>query len=826
MAKPTKSERSIIDLAIKRLDKCIKADDHNRKACIEDLKFANGDQWDSGEKKRRSDKGRPALQFNLLPKFVDQVVGDMMHNQPSIKIHAGDAKSDPNIAKIRQGIIANIEYNSNSKAIYTYASKQMVTCGYGAWRVLTRYADENPFLQEAYLEAIRNPFLVYMDPTAKDQNYADAKYGFILEKMSKDDFESRYPKATYPSDSMRTGVGLDSEHWFDGEKITVAEYFTVEKEPVEMLQLTDGRVVTKEKFEEIQEEWDAANELINRKMMTQVLQPQQPQTAQLPMSQGAASMQPPQITQPPVNPNIQALQSLGEPPKVAKRRTEDQIVIRHRIITAFEILDGGAEGNIFPGKFIPIVLLKGKEINIEGKNYVYGLVRHAKDTQKMYNYWNTAAAETIALAPKSPWIGTPKQFEGFERDYAAANVENMPFLQYNADPEAPGPPQRTAPPQPPVAIFQMIAKGEETLKSVIGMFNADVGASGSEQTGAAIIARQRPGDIGTYEFTENRDRAVTYTGKILNSIIPHIYDSERDVRLRNVDNTETFMPINTTVGSAAKAIKNNPEMFNGVDLEKIKQLLMTDGKDAKFNDITVGKYDVVVTTGPSYATQRQESAQHLLQLTQAMPQQMALAADLIVQNLDFKDADEMANRLRKTLPPGMTKPKAGDQPPPPPPPPPQVILAQAKLQGEQSKQQLQMMKVEQEKVRLEHEKVKMQLELAKLEQEKLQLAQQRNESIPKVKPSDEVEVMRIQLEKERLATEKAKLDQEREMEMMRAQMEKMKLEMELHKQNLSTQHARELHSMKLQELEAEVERKERLESKEHKNKKDPLRLRR
>ena len=763
MAKPNKKEQAIIDAAMKRLDRCIKAEQHNRAAAIEDLKFANGEQWDSGEKKRRSDKGRPALQFNLLPKFIDQVVGDMLHNSPSIKIHPVDSKADVNIAKIRQGIINNIEYLSNSKAIYGYAAKQQVTCGFGAWRVLTRYTEENPFMQEAYLESVRNPFLLYMDPSSKDQNYADAKFGFILEKMSKDEFKDRYPKSVYPTDNMKTGEGIGQEHWYDGERITVAEYFTVESEDVTMYQLEDGKVVTKEQYDEMVSAWEDRSALLERDLMNMIDSgnipqdnaagaPQQtPPPAPAPPAPGGMPPQAPQGQTPPVppmaaagaappsppsampqqagsipglptNPVEQSIAKVGNAPKIVQTRDTKRTIIKQRILTSCEILEGGAEGNTFPGKFIPLVLVKGKELNIEGKNHVYSLIRHAKDPQKMLNYWNTAAAETIALAPKAPWLGTAKQFEGYEIDYASANVDNMPFLKYNPDPEAPGAPQRQQPGQPPIAIFQQIANGENNLKSVIGMFNADVGGPGSEQTGAAVMARQRPGDIGTFEFMENLARAVLYTGRIINDIIPEIYDTERDVRIRGIDDQEAFVPVNTSVGQAIKSIQANQGAYEGMDVSKLYELMKFEGSEAKFNDITVGKYDVVVTTGPSYATQRAESAAQLMQLAQAMPQQLGMALDLIVKNMDFKEADELSARIRRTLPPGLVQPKPGEPPPPPTPPSPQVQIQQAKTAAAQANIQLQGMKIEAEKMKLETEKLKAQLELQKMQME-LQAAQ-------------------------------------------------------------------------------------------------------
>jgi len=785
-AKPTpKPEQEVIDLAIKRLKRCVEADKENRSAAIDDLKFANGDQWDPGEKKRRGDKGRPALQINLLPKFIDQVVGDMLHNSPSIKVRPVDSRADINIAKIRQGIISNIEYLSNSSAIYGYAARQQVTSGYGSWRVLTRYTDENPFLQEAYLESIRNPFLVYMDPDSKDQNYADARYGFILEKVPVDDFEEKYPKATKPASEFNTGSGMGDEHWYDGDTITVAEYFTAEKEKATFFQLKDGRVVDAAEYKDLLADWEERNGIVTQELISQGMQADQGVQGQPPM-QGGIPMPPqdagaipqgvppmalpqggqPQQAPPPEQPQqvqpptlLQKIETIGEKPEIAKTRETEQTIIRHRILTCCEILEGGNDGKKFPGSLIPIVLLKGKELNIEGKNVVYSLIRHAKDPQKMVNYWNTSAAETIALAPKAPWLGTAKQFDGYENDYAAANVENFPMLKYNIDPEALGPPQRQQPSQPPVAMFEQIRRGEDNLKSVIGLFNADVGAPGSEQTGAAITARQRPGDIGTYEFSVNLSRAVLFTGRILNGIIPEIYDTERDVRLRNVDETETFVPVNTTVGNAAKSIEKRPEVYRGMNIDKIYELVSKEGRDAKFNDITVGKYDVVVTTGPSYATQRQEAAQHLLQLSQSMPQQMALAADLIVENLDFKGADELAERLRKSLPPGMAKLRPGEQPLPAPGPSPQEQLLQAKAQSEQAKVQLAQMKVEQEKIKLEMEKVK-------LEMEKLTLQKEQQGDGPD--PIDQQDRDRkFVIEEERIKLENARLQHQQRMDVAR-----------------------------------------------------------
>ena len=235
-------ERAFLDLAAKRLKREIDADSHNRNAAVEDLKFLNGDQWEPAEEQRRRLRGRPCLKTNELPKYVNQVVGDMRHNRARVKVRPVDSAADVNIAKIRSGLIANIEYLSNAEAIYDYAGEMATSCGYGAWRALTRYTDENPFLQEIYLERIKNPFLVYMDSSAKSESYADAQYGFVLEKVTREEFEERFPGRDAPGDNLKVGIGAGQEVWFEGDAFFIADYYVIETEKKTMCLMDDGSV--------------------------------------------------------------------------------------------------------------------------------------------------------------------------------------------------------------------------------------------------------------------------------------------------------------------------------------------------------------------------------------------------------------------------------------------------------------------------------------------------------------------------------------------------------------------------------------------------------
>ncbi len=633
--------------AMKRLERGTIADDHNRAEGVESLEFLEGiGQWDEAEIKRRTMSKRPMMKVNLLPKYVDQVVGDMRQNKVRIKIRPASPDANVHIATIRQGMIADIEYKSNAPWIYDQAGESVVGCGYGAWRVLHRYTEENPFLQEIYMELLPNPFCVVWDPASKDPMKMDANWCFIVEKVNREEFEEQYPDSDMPSASLIPSMpqGTTYDRWWDDDTVTVAEYYVVKKEKVTMCLMDDGKILEKGVAEKKIKQWKEAEEA------------------------GEVSVVP----------------SILKEREVEKRR------IRHYTITANDILsEGGLEGEAVPGKYIPIISISGKERNIQGKKYIRGMIKDAKDPQRLVNYWNTSAAETIALAPKAPWLGTAKQFEGYENDYATANTENLPYLKYNPDVTETGqlipPPQRQVHANPPMGILSEIERAERNIEGTVGMSNRDTMAAGPERTGLAVINAKMPSDVGSFVFIDNLYRGVTYTGRVINSMIPEIMDTERDVRVRGFDDSESVVPINTTVGEAVKKIEGNPAMYKGFDVEALRQ----QDQNARFNDIGVGEYEVVSDIGPSFATERQISSQMMLGLSQTNPKLFNLCGDLIVGNMDLLYSEEAASRLRKTLPTGLVPQKEGEEPLPPSPPTPEQIVALKKIEVEDKRIEVQ-----------------------------------------------------------------------------------------------------------------------------------------
>lgn len=381
------------------------------------------------------------------------------------------------------------------------------------------------------------------------------------------------------------------------------------------------------------------------------------------------------------------VEKLAKGQKAVKEREEETYIIKWYLLSGNAVLDE----KVWPGKkYIPIIPIKGKEVNVGGKPIIRGLIRNAKEPAMMYNYWTSSNTETVALAPKFPYIATAKQIEGHEDMWDNFQKRNASYLLTNADEKAPGWPQRQAPPQASSAMVQQIQMADQEIRDTTGLQKASLGMQSNERSGRAIMERKREGDTGSFAFIDNLARSITYLGRVLLDIAPAILDTERIIRLGMEDDLQRFVKINAA---------------------------MEDG--GIFNDVTMGQYDIVVTVGPSFSTQRTEARQSMQEFLQYNPDAAALIGDLYAKSMDWPGAEELADRLSFMLPPELKEQKAiedaknrGEAPPPPKQQPPPDPLFIAKLEEEKFKiQEMQitneqeMIKVEQEKIKLEQMKV-------------------------------------------------------------------------------------------------------------------------
>lgn len=294
-----------------------------------------------------------------------------------------------------------------------------------------------------------------------------------------------------------------------------------------------------------------------------------------------------------------------------------------------------------PGRYIPVIRAVGEDFEINGDRFIQGIVRRARDAQRMYNYSTSVNAEENALRPKAPWVTPVEGMAGFEDLYAAANRSNLASLPYNAYDEEGRPlpaPQRQFHGGVNSGLVQMMQSSDGDLQSTMGQFAASLGAPSNEKSGIAIRERKNVGDVGTFHYPDNMSRAIQHCGRILIDLIPHYYDTKRVARIMGEDGT----PDSVTLSPEGNFPVTETEDAAG-HIEKIY-------------NVGIGRYDVAVTVGPSYQTKRQDVFESMATLIQANPQLWGVVGDLLVKNMDWPGADEMAKRIKNTIPPEIRGP--------------------------------------------------------------------------------------------------------------------------------------------------------------------------
>lgn len=574
------------------------AAEQNHARALEDLRFARlGDQWPEAIRKMRENDKRPCLTINKMPTFIKQVVNDARQNKPQIKTHPVDSKADPETSEVLNGLIRNIEVQSNADAAYDTAIEHAVSMGFGYFRVNIEYAYDDTFDKDICIERITNPLTVFEDPNAEAVDGSDWKYCFVTEMMPIDEFKAKYPKA----EAIDFDGAMDDDirsKWFEEEKVRVAEWWQRQEVDDEVIRFSNGET---HRASDLAQEVEAG---VTR--------------ADMLASEGA-------------------MEEARRPTKTWK--------VTQTILNGQEVL---SEID-WPGRWIPIIPVYGDEVIEEGKRHFLSLIHFAKDPQRMLNYWRSTTTELVALAPKAPWVGPVGSFVTDE-GWATANTNSAATLEYDpvvSDEGVPmPPPQRQGFAGVPAGALQEAMSANDDIMSTTGLFQASLGEKSNEKSGKAILARQREGDTSTFHFIDNMSRAIRYAGRVIVDLIPHVYSEARVIRVLGEDGKPENVKIN----------QKSPEMMQGMPQQGIPQQMpqgnpMEVEEGARIFDLTVGKYDVTVKSGPSYTTQRQESADQMLNLIQSFPQAAPVLGDLLAKNLDWPQADEIEKRLKALLPP-------------------------------------------------------------------------------------------------------------------------------------------------------------------------------
>jgi len=569
MGADSKTDIDILDEAKELFKESDDGTNVNRLLAESDLRFGRlGEQWEAEVKDKRHAEGRPCLTINKLPSFIRQVVNDARQNKPGVIVSPVDNGADVKTANIINGIIRSIQRNSCADVAFDTALDNAVSCGFGFFKVGIEYAHERSFDMELRIKRIANPLSVHWDINSTEFDASDWNYAFISDWYAIEDFEKNWPGAN-KSDFDSNSLGGSTNLWHGEDGVRVSEYWRRTEHPDRLLLLSDGSVIREKALTVERRMWNLVNGV-----------------------------------------NV-----------VRERDTKIGKVTR-RIISGSEVL----EEEEWPGSTIPICPVWGEEVVVDNYRWFRSMIRDARDPQQMINFWRSAEAEIVALAPKAPYMVEEGSIPVKERDkWNTLNTRSWPYLSYA---KGSNPPRREMYSGIPAGALQESLNMSDDMKAIIGIYDASLGARSNETSGRAIMARQKQGDSANFHFVDNLSRAIQYMGKILVEVIPHVYKGRQAIRILGEDESEDVINLSTQDQEAVEPDEN--------------------GEGGLYN-LGVGRYDVAVKAGPNYQSKREETREVLIEIMRQVPGAAELIGDILMRHMDFEGADEVEKRLKMML---------------------------------------------------------------------------------------------------------------------------------------------------------------------------------
>lgn len=599
----------IVAEARQRFKLAAEAEDAQRKAMLLAKEFRAGNQWPDAVRLQRqgapaiqgvaAQPARPCLTIDRLSQPVRQVSNSVRAANFGIDVLPNGHGADDATADIYKGIIRRIQNQARGEAPIDWAADGAAECGIGWFRIRTDYIPlpagyVGPEVkdQDIHLERIANNLTVYCDPAARKPTRGDARWMIVTEEIPKSEAKRKY--------------GLD-----DDDLKSLDDFMATGDE-------TNDGWVTEDTIR-IGEYWRIVED------EQTVVQTEAGEFIPLPEGEKASDY--------------------------AWSRVVSKPRVKMSIINAVKEL----QKSEWAGSKIPLVPVLGEELNVDGKAMLRGIIQEGMDAQRMVNYMYSAAIETVALAPKSPFIIAEGQLEGYKTMWQQANTANFAALVYkptslNGTPVPP--PQRDNTEPAIQAMVLMLQKSEDAIKATTGFHDPSLGTDNpQEKSGRAILALQKQAELGASNYLDNVQRALVYAGELLVELIPKIYDRPgRILQILGIDDAPQQILVGQAFeqGQEGKPPQPKPELTK--DQVRAKEI---DTGLAKFYDLSEGQYSVTVSVSKSHTTRREEGANKLGELIAARPELLQIVGDLWARDLDIPGASELSDRLHKMLPPNL-----------------------------------------------------------------------------------------------------------------------------------------------------------------------------
>jgi hypothetical protein len=571
-----------------------------------DVRYVAGDPWDKQDRLKREEAGRPCISLDELNQYLNQYNNTLRQNKRAIQVIPKGSGAKDEDATRRENIIRGIENESNAQEAYITMAENAAARSYGYLLLGTAYrddakdgddADERMFEQKITIQRVANPDMILLNPGFEKADASDVEDGFVLKRIKRSEFARKYPgadKQSFTADDMK-----QAKDWISEKDLQIAEFWKIHKTPKKLLlvrTMQDGN-------ELLLPVW--ADDLEGRK----------PTKAE-----------------------------------VARERMVDIKDVIEYVTNGLEILDEIP----WAGSRIPIISCFGKELWVDegsgGKRRLLSMIRLARDPQMLFAYMCTQEAEEAKMTPKSPFMGAKGQFESARQSWELILEQPFAFIEYDtvldSGGEAAGPPARL--PWTPNFEAYEVAKDSirRSIQAAMGISPLPTAAQrDSEKSGIALERISTQESIGSFHFTDNFDRALQNLGWQVNELITPIYDTQREVPIMKADGKAATLQL---VGNSSHPLDDD----GSYEVQGLPQ--NDDGSPIEHLHTGKGDFDVTISTGPSYQSQREQASDfvdHLIENWQQLAIPPAIAIKILALGVKLKDVGPIGEAIQELLDP-------------------------------------------------------------------------------------------------------------------------------------------------------------------------------
>ena len=490
----------------------------------DDMNFLLRDQWSAVERSEFNRLFKPAMTFNKLYDVTKKIVGEQRKNKPDLMVRSLTGKAKQQQIDLRADLVRTISYRNQNDLVYQTAFKSALMMGYGAFEICLEYENAHSFNQTIKYELIPDATRCSFDPSSQKPHKGDGNFCSRQYLYTKQEFYATFPHVMNPVSYSDPRALLDFQ-WETRDTIVVCKYTRKEWYPVKLFLLSDGRSVTEDEWDDMQEDLKMKEQLASSSEVV-----------------GAIIRK--------------------EIPTIRGERMSKDYVIRQYILTQNQII----EFNDWPSRHLPIIFVDGDSNYIQGKQYTRSFIHEAKDAQKFVNYVGSEIAAEIKNRRREQWIGTPDNIIGNEQLWRNPELQSG-ILIARPDPKTGAMPQKMPPWELSQTLLAQFQRGSQDMREILG-FSENEALQGHDMSGKARRERKLEGSMSAYVWFDNLNQAVEQGGRVVMDLLPIVVgEFERPMVVSKANGETESITLNKEVGQTDDGEPIRENVLDGGDYD-------------------------------------------------------------------------------------------------------------------------------------------------------------------------------------------------------------------------------------------------------------------